>query len=238
MNPRSPTPSSPSSPGLNSSPLTGVLDLLAGGGVVGYPTETVWGLAALPDYASALVLRKGREPGKPLQVSCAQPAQALAMALPNPALARLASVWPGPLTVVTRARPDLPYPPDALALLAPGGRIGLRVPAHPAARALLDLAGGVLATTSLNPSGLPAATSSAQAEAYRLADRLLGSDLAGLPATEPGSGDGQASTVLSLPDAPGEAARVLRAGALGMAELRALLAPLGMTVEDGEGRGA
>ena len=71
-----------------------------------------------------------------------------------------------------------------------------------------------------------------------MADRLLGSDLAGLPATEPGSGDGQASTVLSLPDAPGEAARVLRAGALGMAELRALLAPLGMTVEDGEGRGA
>lgn len=196
-------------------------EVLAAGGVVGYPTEAVWGLAARPGHAAELHRRKGREPGKPVQVSCPDAASALAWAQSSEALEALAALWPGPLTVVTAARPACP--PD----LAPGGQVGLRVPDHPLARALL-LTAGPLATTSLNPAGQPAALTRREAARYALADLLLGED--GDPEAPPAPG-GLASTVVALPGRAGDPARVLRAGALPPTQVRAVLAGVGLALE-------
>lgn len=184
-----------------------VLGRIRQGAVIGYPTETVWGLAALPAHAERLSARKGREESKPLQVSCSDAASALALARPDPQLATLAQFWPGPLTIVARAAPTCPPP------LSPGGWVGLRVPAHPVALELLRVC-GPLATTSLNPAGQPAAQTYQQAEAYALADLLLQSGPNQNPVV------GLASTVLRLPQTPGAALEVLRLGALPLSALQ------------------
>ena len=202
----SPVPE-PGSPALEAA-----LATLRGGGVVAYPSETVWGLAAHPEVPQAirrLYTLKGRAADKAVQVSCQDAAVALTLARPSAALEALSALWPGPLTLVTPARPGVPV------ALAPGGLIGLRVPAHPLALALLRAAGGVLVTTSCNPSGEPPALSEAQATQMEIADLVL-------PAGQEQSG-GQASTVVQLPEL-----RVLRTGAVGEALLRATLAAAGV----------
>lgn len=181
--------------------------VLRGGGVVAYPSETVWGLAAHPDRPDAvrrLYDLKGRAADKPVQVSCVDVTAARALIRPSAAFERLAPLWPGPLTLVTPASPACPDE------LAPGGRVGVRLPDHPVARALLALVGGTLATTSCNPSGQEAAVTHAQALAMGLGDLTLpdgGQGTLGLP-----------STVVLLPEG-----RVLRAGAVSEEQIVALL---------------
>ncbi|WP_291425065.1 Sua5/YciO/YrdC/YwlC family protein [Deinococcus sp.] len=189
---------------------------LRAGNVVGYPTETVWGLAAAPEHLEQLWRRKGREANKPLQVSCADHQTALALAEASPLLELLLPLWPGPLTVVTRASARCP------AALAPGGWVGLRLPDHAVAQHLLSAA-GYLATTSLNPTGQPAALTFKEARRYALADLLLGQP--------PGRAGGQASTVVRLPARSGEPAQVLRVGALAAGDLAAVLGRAGVRVE-------
>ncbi len=180
---------------------------LLAGGMVAYPSETVWGLAAHPDHPAAirrLYELKGRDAQKPVQVSCLDRAAAQRLILPQPALARLERFWPGPLTVVTPARPDCPED------LAPGGRVGIRLPDHPVALALLERVGGLLATTSCNRSGQPAALTFEQAQDLNLGDQVLPDG--GFPAL------GVPSTVLLLPEG-----LILRAGAVSEAQVRAAL---------------
>lgn len=209
-----------------SSELATALRCLRAGGAVGYPTETVWGLAALPTHAGVLTLRKGRDNAKPLQLSCVDAGAALACAEAAPELLALAALWPGPLTVVTRAGAEVARDwGEGARWLAPGGRVGLRVPDHPLAQALLRGSGGLLATTSLNPSGAAAAATPEQARAYGLADLLLDREGGGGPAAQ-----GVPSTVVLLPEQAGDPVRVQRLGALGEAELRRVLAPLGVGV--------
>ena len=189
------------------------VQVLAGGGVVGYPSETVWGLAALPASAAGLerlYALKGRMEDKPVQLSCLDAATAEGWLRPGQEdAAALFRFWPGPLTLLAWAREGCPE------RLAPGGVVGLRVPSHAVIRALLLAAGGILATSSLNPSGRPAATDEAEAWAYGLADQLLSSsDSSGTELTS----SGLASTVFDL-----RTRRVLRAGAVSEAELLAVL---------------
>lgn len=189
--------------------------VLQGGGVVAYPSETVWGLAALPNHAAAvqrLYEVKGRAAHRPVQVSCQDAHAALELAGPDAALTVLSALWPGPLTLVTPARPGTPP------TLAPGGLVGLRVPSHPLALALLRRSGGRLLTTSCNRSGEPAALTEAQARGMALADFVL-PDLQDHGAGELPVG-GQASTVIQLPQG-----MVLRSGPLDGA-VAALLAGL------------
>lgn len=178
--------------------------VLRAGGVVAYPSETVWGLAALPDAAAQLFRRKGRDEGKPVQGSFLDLEAARAFVRPDRAFEALAVFLPGPLTLVTPASAACP------AALAPGGRVGVRVPDHPVAQALLAQVGGVLATTSCNRSGEAAALTFAQARALDLADLVLPD--AGVPA------QGLPSTVLDVP-----ARRVLREGAVPAARVLAAL---------------
>ncbi|WP_407570325.1 L-threonylcarbamoyladenylate synthase [Deinococcus altitudinis] len=215
------------------------VSLLRRGGVVGYPSETVWGLAALTERAAVdrLYQLKGREADKPVQLSCLSPEHARRWLRPGqPDAERLTRFWPGPLTLLAWAGADCPE------WLAPGGVVGLRVPSHPVIRALLAATGGTLATTSLNPSGQPAAGTAEQAQGYGLADLLLPELLPGLapnsvemgsPAPvssaesgSPASGStewgsdtsGMASTVFDL-----RTRQVLRQGAISQDELLAAL---------------
>ena len=110
---------------------------LAGGGLVAFPTETVYGLGARADDDAAVArifAAKGRPADHPLIVHVASAAAAMHFALSlSPAAQRLmAAFWPGPLTLIVPRR-------EGIAAAAAGGQdsIGLRVPAHPLANALL-----------------------------------------------------------------------------------------------------
>lgn len=127
--------------------------VLRDGGLVGLPTETVYGLAAdarNPAAVARIFACKQRPPDHPLIVHIHRAAQLTEWARDVPAAAwRLAEAfWPGPLTLVL---PRLPDVPDGVT----GGldTVALRVPAHPLARALLARFGGGLAAPSANRHG-------------------------------------------------------------------------------------
>ncbi len=127
-------------------------EVLRGGGLVVYPTETFYGLGALAGSAAAvarLAEAKLRPAGKPVPLVAADLGMARAVASAFPPLAeRLAArFWPGPLTLVLPAAPGLP--PE----VAGDGTVGVRVPGSALARELSRLAGGPLTSTSANPSG-------------------------------------------------------------------------------------
>ena len=110
---------------------------LAAGELVGFPTETVYGLGARADDDAAVAkifTAKGRPADHPLIVHVASPADARAFAADWPPVAQRLTdtLWPGPLTVIV---PRLPH----MAAAAAGGQssIGLRCPSHPVAQALL-----------------------------------------------------------------------------------------------------
>lgn len=140
--------------------------VLRAGGIVCFPTETMYGLAVdirHPGALGRLVAVKGRDPTAPfgLIVRDADSAKRLAAVWPEAAERLARAHWPGALTLVVPAADDLP--PE---LVGPGGGVGVRVSSHPWAAALASAAGGVITATSANPSGSPAALDAEQARAY------------------------------------------------------------------------
>jgi L-threonylcarbamoyladenylate synthase len=132
------------------------------GGLVVFPTETFYGLGAyaMDRVAVARVFEvKGRPESKPLLVLVDSPkmAESLAAEIPEAARSLMACHWPGPLTLVFRASPRLPTE-----LTAGTGTIGIRMPGHPVALALVRAAGAVTAP-SANLSGEPPPTTAQQA---------------------------------------------------------------------------
>lgn len=138
---------------------------LADGGLVGLPTETVYGLAARADQTTAVqgIFRaKGRPADHPLIVHVADLDGASAFAAEIPAAARrlAAAFWPGPVTVIVPRRPGV-------AEAASGGQpsIGLRCPSHPVAQALMRQAAALgvpgLAAPSANRFGRISPTTAA-----------------------------------------------------------------------------
>jgi L-threonylcarbamoyladenylate synthase len=127
--------------------------VLRRGGLVAFPTETVYGLGA--DAASAAAVArvfdvKGRPRAHPLIVHLAAAAQldAWADAPGDDARALAAAFWPGPLTLIARRAAHV------LDDVTGGARtVGLRVPSHPVARALLEVFGGGIAAPSANRFG-------------------------------------------------------------------------------------
>ena len=129
------------------------VDLLQHGGLIAYPTDTVYGLAALLTDAAAIdriFTAKQRSPVKAIAVliGSLEQLQLVTTALPPAALRLAERFWPGALTLVVPRHPSLP------ANLSPDDTIGVRMPDHAFARALLQAA-GPLATTSANLSGGP-----------------------------------------------------------------------------------
>ncbi|WP_241964463.1 L-threonylcarbamoyladenylate synthase [Halorubrum sp. 48-1-W] len=124
---------------------------VASGGLVVYPTETVYGLGGDALDASAVERvfeTKGRDRDDPLSLGVASVDDALAHTRPTAlALAFMRAFLPGPVTVVVERDPSVPG-----ALTGGRDRVGVRVPDHPIARALLEEA-GPLTATSANVSG-------------------------------------------------------------------------------------
>ncbi|MDE2410823.1 MAG: threonylcarbamoyl-AMP synthase [Sphingomonadales bacterium] len=128
--------------------------VLAEGGLVAVPTETVYGLAARADSAEAVAAiyrAKGRPDFNPLIVHVADLAQAEALAVFDDHARKLAEAfWPGALTLVLPLRAGARITPAVTAGLA---TIALRCPAHPVMRAVLQQSGLALAAPSANRSG-------------------------------------------------------------------------------------
>jgi len=133
-------------------------EILRRGGLVAFPTETVYGLggnALDPDAAKKIYAAKGRPSDNPLIVHLAKANDAVRYARADQLYDRIAeTLMPGPLTVILKKRDVIP---DSVT----GGldTVGIRVPSHPVARELIELAGVPVAAPSANLSGKPSPTS-------------------------------------------------------------------------------
>lgn len=202
--------------------IPGVVRHLRSGGLLAYPTETVYGLGSRPHTpdVQALASLKGRAAGKPflLLVSSREMAEAQGLAFTDSARALARAFWPGPLTLVLPGGggrlPDL--------LRGPEGGIAVRWTSHPLIVNLVAELGEPLTSTSANlPGSQPAPGAAAVLRDFRDAvtsGRLMVLDGGVL-------GNRPPSTVV---DCTGPQPRVIRAGAVSLAEMRAgagMLAP-------------
>jgi L-threonylcarbamoyladenylate synthase len=202
--------------------LSDAADALGRGALVVFPTDTVYGIAARPDDAAATgrlfaAKRRNRDLALPILASTLD--QLSRVAVFDRRAARLArAVWPGPLTIV------LPRAPASSAwdLGGDGATVGVRVPAHRLARALLT-ASGPLAVSSANRSGAPPARTCAElsdsfgtdVDVYLCSDQPL---------------EGSASTVVDLAHG---AARILRVGGVAPEEIERFLSGEGPLLDSG-----
>ncbi|MBI4611045.1 MAG: threonylcarbamoyl-AMP synthase [Candidatus Rokubacteria bacterium] len=169
-----------------------------------FPTETFYGLgaSALDGAAVARVFEvKGRPESKPLLllVDSVKMAESLALEVPDLARRLMVSCWPGPLTLVLRAAPELPTE-----LTAGTGTVGMRMPAHAVALALVRACGVPVTAPSANPSGAEPPTTADGVRRYfegRIDLILDGGPTRG----------GRPSTILDVSVSP---PRLVRAGAL------------------------
>lgn len=183
---------------------------LESGGVVGMPTETVYGLAAdaCDEEAVAHIYRlKGRPAHNPLIVhACSLGMARTVLSEWSDAAEALAhAFWPGPLTLVMRADEDIV--PAARAGLP---TVGVRVPAHPVAYQLIVAFGGPLVAPSANPAGYVSPTTAEHVRSHWGPDEVMVLD--GGPCRA-----GLESTVLSL---VGDRPRILRPGVIGAGAIR------------------
>lgn len=133
--------------------------VIISGGIVAIPTETSYGLAVDPFNTSSLERLfeiKRRPPTKPILVLIdgVDRLSQLVREVPKPFGPLIERFWPGPLTLIFPAKPDLPAP-----LTAGTGTIGVRVSSHQVAAEICRQAGGMITATSANISGEPPAWS-------------------------------------------------------------------------------
>ena len=189
---------------------------LAAGGIVACPTETFYALAVDAGQEKALqrlLEIKNRPLDKALLVLVADRDMAAEVAaMVNPLAEQLMTrFWPGPLTLILSARPGLPR-----ALTGGSGTIGVRQPGQPLARRLTQLFGRPLTGTSANLSGREPLIEAAQVQ------QELGEAIDLILADGPCPG-GLPSTILNVVQDP---PRLVRAGAIGVAELEKLTGKL------------
>ncbi len=183
--------------------------IIAEGGVIAFRTDTFYGLGADPFNAAAVAKvreLKGREENKPILLLLAEASEVdRFVADRSRAFEELArKYWPGPLTIVGTAVPDLP-----LEITAGTGTVGVRVPADESVRELVRACGGALTATSANPSGREPARSSDKVREYFPTGIDLVIDGGEVTVTEP-------STVLDVTVSP---PRVVRKGAISAGDL-------------------
>lgn len=191
------------------------VEILRDGGVVAFPTDTVYGLAAdarLPDAVAELYIVKRRAPDKFIPILIADEAdlRAFVSDVPEPARRLMEAFWPGGLTLV------LPIAPGVPAIISPGPGIAVRMPNHPVPLELIRRLGAPLATTSANISGMES-PSTAQ-EVFEQLGRRVDLILDGGPTPGP-----IPSTIVDFTVLP---PRLVRAGALAASEIRRLIPDL------------
>ena len=195
----------------NPAMLAQALAVLNKGGLVAFPTDTVYGVGALAFDGMAvgsIYVAKDRPVEKAIPVLIGETADLAKVTLEVPGVAvRLAArFWPGPLTLVVPKHPDLPE------TVSTSPTVGVRVPDHNVARALLSAA-GPMAVTSANLSGQPS-PSTAQEVFAQLGERIAliidgGKTPGGVPST--------------VVDCSGAEPLILRAGPILEDEIRAIL---------------
>lgn len=133
-------------------------EILKRGGLVAFPTETVYGLggnAMDPEAAKKIYAAKGRPSDNPLIVHIAdmESLKVLTPEVPEKAAKLAAACWPGPLTMIFKKTDAVPYETT-------GGldSVAVRMPSHPIALELIRAAGGFVAAPSANTSGRPSPT--------------------------------------------------------------------------------
>ncbi|MBV9209331.1 MAG: threonylcarbamoyl-AMP synthase [Acidobacteria bacterium] len=140
--------------------------VIAAGGLIAYRTDTLYGLGADPFNPLALNLLKalkGRDDGKPILVIISESREADRFLAMKSKLfeAVTARHWPGALTIVSRAREEVPDE-----LTAGTKTIGVRLPDDSQVRELVRACGGSLTATSANPSGFAPAQTAQQVASY------------------------------------------------------------------------
>ena len=188
-------------------------EILRRGGLAAIPTETVYGLAgnALDPAVSARIYAvKGRPSDNPLivHISALEELPPLVAEIPEAAEKLAAAFWPGPLTIIMKKSALVPK--ETTGGL---GTVAVRMPSHPAARAIIRAAGVPLAAPSANLSGLPSPS----------AFEHVCDDLMGRVEAIVDGGDcavGLESTVITV---VGDVPRVLRPGGVSVEQLRAVL---------------
>lgn len=191
-------------------------EIIRQGGVVAFPTETVYGLGANATDATAVAKiykAKGRPSDNPLIVHVADREQLISVAGAVPAAAErlIEKFWPGPITLVLPKRPVIPE-----AVTCGLSTVGVRMPNHPVALALIRAAGVPLAAPSANQSGRPSPT---------VAEHVL-EDLAGrIPLVLDGgeTGLGLESTVIDMTVDPPV---LLRPGGITLEQISAEIGPV------------
>lgn len=183
------------------------------GGVVIFPTDTLYGvgaIATLDDAVRRVFLIKGRDLSKPLPLLLADPQDIVLVAadVPDTAWVLTEHFWPGGLTVVVKRNPQF----HSLAL-AGGDTVAVRVPDQSIARAIIRAAGAPVTGTSANRAGGPAPRTATEAaeQIGNAVDLLIDAGVC------PG---GVESTVLDVTEQP---PRILRAGAIRREEIESVL---------------
>lgn len=192
--------------------ITTAAQTLARGGIVVFPTETLYGLGADAFNATALqrlASLKGRDAHKPIAVLVSDRQMLADLVTDIPALAEtlMERFWPGPLTIVFGARPTV-----SSVLTGGQASIGVRVSSHPMATGLVHRLGRPVTAPSANPTGMPPPVTVDEARSYfgdGVDAYLDGGRLRGEPA----------STVV---DVRGEL-QIVREGAISAADLYACL---------------
>jgi L-threonylcarbamoyladenylate synthase len=187
------------------------LEILHAGGLVAFPTDTVYGVGALAFDGKAvesIYTAKDRplEKAIPVLIGGMEDLEEVAMDIPNTAHILASRFWPGPLTILLPKKPSVPEAVSATST------VGVRVPDHPIARALLRAA-GPMAVTSANLSGHASPTTASEVFA-QLGGRIEliidgGKTPGGVPST--------------LVDCTGDEIRILRPGPITDEELRSAL---------------
>ena len=196
----------------DSAGLEQAVEIMRTGGVIAYPTETLYGLGGLATQrrvVERVLAIKGRGPADPLPLIVAdEEAAAEAAHLPSVALELAEIFWPGPLTFILRARMD--FPPGVIL----EDKIALRVSFHPLAQTLTQRLNAPLIATSANQTGQPGATTAEEAFLALAADPP---DLILDGGPSPG---GPASTILDMTQTP---PLLVREGAIAVSELKEFL---------------
>ena len=153
-------------------------NVLKNGGLVAFPTETVYGIGANALNSEAvknIFIAKGRPADNPLIAHISDFAQLdmLATKVPESAKKLISAFWPGPLTIIFQKFPNIPNE-----VTAGLDTIAVRMPLHQVALALIDVAGVPIAAPSANISGLPSPTCSEDVieDLYGRVDIIIDSD--------------------------------------------------------------